>query len=169
MKIYCNEEDLNAWAQEMNFKHKVRGEKQYRFFNADESEQFEPFRSRHRQAIILDILKRTFDKDRYLRQKVMKGFFATHSERGRHLLLENYFHNAASWPPIGRLMLWLQEGQHINYHSLNFVRVYFGQKYAMFFAWLEFTTTWMIVGLAFPGLVFHIINEILRKTWTMRD
>ena len=161
MKIYCNENDLNAWAQEMNLKHKIRGEKQYRFFNADESEQFEPFRSRHRQAIILDILKRTFDKDRYLRQKVMKGFFATHSERGRHLLLENYFHNPASWPPIGRLMLWLREGQHINYHSLNFVRVYFGQKYAMFFAWLEFTTTWMIVGLAFPGLVFHIINEIL--------
>ena len=25
MKIYCNEEDLNAWAQEMNFKHKIRG------------------------------------------------------------------------------------------------------------------------------------------------
>ena len=56
-------------------------------------------------------------------------------------------------------MLWLREGQHINYHSLNFVRVYFGQKYAMFFAWLEFTTTWMIVGLAIPGLVFHVINE----------
>ena len=36
----------------------MRGEKKYRIFIADESEKFEPFRSRHRQAIILDILKR---------------------------------------------------------------------------------------------------------------
>ena len=90
MKIYCSDEDLNIWAQEMNFKHKVRGEKKYRIFNADEFEKFEPFRSRHRQAIVLDILKRTFDKDRYLKQKVMKGFFATHSKRGRYLVVENY-------------------------------------------------------------------------------
>ena len=37
MKIHCDDKYLNTWAQEMNLKHKIRGEKQYRFFNADES------------------------------------------------------------------------------------------------------------------------------------
>ena len=67
--------------QEMNFKHKVRGET-IRFFNADESEQFEPFRSLGKQSF--RYIGRTFDKDRYLRQKVMKGFLQL--IRGRRLL-----------------------------------------------------------------------------------
>ena len=76
--------------------------------------------------------------------------------------VENYFQKATKWPPIGRLFLWLREGPNLNYDALSFVRVYFGQKYAMFFAWVEYTTTWMIVGLALPGLVFYIINEVLQ-------
>ena len=183
MQVGCSNDHLRTWAEHMNLRMKVRGSMEYRFFSKAEHENFEPFRSRHRQQIILDIMKRTFDKDRYLSQGVLKGFFATHTDRGRSLLSEHYFSDGKKgrrhsqrpgcqrccidWPPLRRMSVWMKEGPGLNFNSLTFVKVYLGQKYAMFFAWLEFHTTWMILMLSIPGIALQVVVYLMDSDATL--
>ena len=148
------------WAEYMELRIKLRGVQEYEIFSAEESERFEPLRSKQKQQILCDILKRKFDVERYLREKSMKNFIPLHTSRGIDRLSESW-EGKGRCSPFSRISMYIKENPDELFEPLQAVKDYFGQKWASYVAWTEYhTASYIFLGV--PGTVCFMLSEYFR-------
>ncbi|XP_030742794.1 anoctamin-7 [Echinops telfairi] len=132
-----------------------------RFLGSDNQDTF--FTSTHRHQILFEILAKTpyghhkkslFGIDQLLSEGVFRAAFPLH-DGPFTLPLEGPEPQALSQRQLlGRH--WARWGKWNKYQPLDHVRGYFGEKVALYFAWLGFYTGWLLPAAVVGSLVFLV-------------
>ncbi|CAL8363838.1 unnamed protein product [Merluccius merluccius] len=129
-----------------------------RFLDSDNKETF--FKKTQRHQLLYEILARTpygevsrgeVGVDRLLSEAVLSAAYPLHEGP----------YEAPGWAAPDRLSVrqvlfryWARWGSWYRYQPLDHIRVYFGEKIALYFAWLGFYTGWLLPAAAVGTVVF---------------
>lgn len=93
--------------------------------------------------LIYDQMCTVFDPDYMYEVGLMKGHYPVHNYKNLAKLKKKWVYNWRFWKKM----------------DLKKVRLYFGEKIAMYFAWLEFYTRWMMFS-SVIGIVVYIVEKV---------
>ncbi|XP_029472982.1 anoctamin-7 [Rhinatrema bivittatum] len=130
-----------------------------RFLGSDNHDTF--FTNTQRHQILYEILARTpygqqkrgeVGVDRLLNEKIFKAAFPLHD--GPYEMPSKVF--AAHILSLRQILFryWARWGKWNKYQPLDHIRKYFGEKIALYFAWLGFYTGWLLPASVMGTLVF---------------
>jgi Calcium-activated chloride channel. len=160
LMIKMNEEKLAEECSNLGLKMKLLNSYEYEAFDYKRITDFEPFRSRQRQEITLNVLKKLLDVDQLKEQNVIQKIYLMHTVSGAHRIKEIWLKSKRwYWPePLTSYKEYFSEGKHLNFTAITALRQYFGEKTSFYFAWVSFYTVYLLI-LAVPGVVFFILNQ----------
>jgi ankyrin repeat protein len=176
--------DKNLWheAEEIGLRKKLRGRREWQPFSKKSKHLFDPFTSGDKQRVVMNVIMRQANIEKYIKDGLMQQCFALHSLFGRANVLRHWarFREAGGekkvqmvvppiWPLPGRFRSYFKQDVNAMGHRtmdykyylgpLTILRKYCGPKFALYYAWYEFYTSWLFL-MAVVGIFVFIANGI---------
>ncbi|ETV84034.1 hypothetical protein, variant 1 [Aphanomyces astaci] len=149
-------------AEHMQLMHRRRGSSQMHVFHASDKHEFEPFRSLQRQLVVFNLIRDNVNLKRHLQRGTIFDLFPLHDVVGHNAIAAHWvLGHGGRWKvqPWHGLRQYLFETPTHTYDMLWPLRLYFGDKHALYIAWIQFYTSYLLV-VAVPCLIVEILWAI---------
>lgn len=161
LMLKMDEKSLDQECYQNKIKVKVLNDYNYVRYDPERKTDFEPFRSRQRQEITLAALGNIVDFNQLKELKVVSSIYPMHTVSGV-AKIHNTWIKSEKWylpEPFSSFPAYFKEGRNLDFSAITSLKVYFGEKFSFYFAWLSFYTC-ILSLLAVPGIVVYILNRL---------
>ena len=153
MVLYVDDILLDVMGEMLKIKCRVSSHRCLMDFKCYASDLFEQFDNRQTQSIIQQTFNMHFDLGYLVKSKVIKEHFPVHSHEEEREKIQ------ISWANYGTRLSWgfLTGNYAANMQPLNFIREYYGAKFAFYFAWLVHYTGMLLIP-SIVGIIIFVIQ-----------
>jgi hypothetical protein len=151
--VGIKEDVLRLHAEELKIMMKLKDKFKFEPYTSSRHSEFQPFLSKHKQRVVLDIIKKAIDVEKYIDAGLIASIYPIHDLINTDAILKKWYLDDETgtykYPPFGEIRQYLTQGSVADDRSKNFkldlIRNYLGDSTGMFFAWSEFYTSWLCV------------------------
>ena len=137
--VEANDKLLEESAEKFQYEVRVLSGREYRPYSVKNAYLFAPFRTQERMEITMLILEDAMDIDAYLAGGVMKRVFAVHDETELEPIRRRW---VKSIQPFAAWKDYTSDKETNSMEDLSYVRSYYGEKVAFYYAWFcHYTAT----------------------------
>ena len=158
--VTCGYELLQKTAEKFHEMVQLLADREYRRYTIAEDYLFRPFKTQERLEISMKLIESAIEIDAYLAGGVMKRIFSVHDQSELHPIRDHWVKKLqpfASWSDYTR------SEQSNTLEAINHVRSYYGEKVALYYAWVSHytaTLTYIVVfSLALQLYQFILVQK----------